>query len=293
MKRYKATLIGNGVMGNRHKNRFEFCGVSFLHVVDLDTADFFAADAENVDFVVIATPASTHYNYVKYFLEKRIPVFVEKPLAVNAAKAQELVDLAKRNNTILFVAQSECFNPLFLNFRKHFVAELKQNANARLEFRREHRYSNRCRDVNVALDLLVHDLCIFFMTFRYEDVKIVNFEQINKNDNLMQNYDEAHLRLFVEKGEFAGVTADFYVNRNSDRDVRTIDVEMGRKGDIPAVSYSTSLIKYLPNGEIAHVADSLENEHKFFMKLLAGACTEWGLRAAQNAADAVKIVTYN
>jgi hypothetical protein len=52
-----------------------------------------------------------------------------------------------------------------------------------------------------------------------------------------------------------------------------------------------SLARYNDDGEIAHIPDSLENEHRFFLKLLAGACTDWGKRLAQTAADCVKITS--
>ena len=54
---------------------------------------------------------------------------------------------------------------------------------------------------------------------------------------------------------------------------------------------TSRLAHYQENGEIEHVPDSLDNEHKFFLKLLAGACGQWGRHAAQNAADSVKMAT--
>ena len=299
MKPYNAILVGNGTMGKRHRARFEACGVKFIAAADnqeefneiTDKLTCGTAGGLPADFAVIASPASTHYAYAKFFLERKIPVLVEKPLAISGEEAQELVDLAAKNDTLLFVAQSECFNPIFLNFRKHFLAELNARleagdklpaGNVRLEFRREHKYSERCRDVNVTLDLLVHDLSLFFTLFRYEDV-----DMLFKTS--AESRDRARLYLKVARGPYKGVTADFYVNRDSDVDVRTISVQYGRQGGSPGSDYTVSLARYLDNGEIAHIPDSLENEHRFFLKLLNGACGDWGRRAAQNAADCVKI----
>ena len=293
MKPYKAILVGNGTMGKRHRMRFEACGVQFAAVVDnldefngiSDKLNSGTAGGLPVDFVVIASPAVTHYAYAKFFVERRIPVFVEKPLATTAGEAQELVDLAVENGTLLFVAQSECYNPLFLNFRKHFMSELSQGRNSvQLEFRREHRYSPRCRDVDVRLDLLVHDLSLFFTLFKYKDVEA--------SGSALGNADASRMRLEVVRGPYKGVAAEFYVNRDSDVDVRTISVSYGRQGDFPGSSYTVSLARYDNNGEIAHIPDSLDNEHRFFLKLLAGACGEWGRRAAQSAADCVKFATH-
>lgn len=280
-------------MGGRHRARFEACGVEFVAVLDRECSDESVLKAsiegKEFDFAVIASPASTHYAYAKFFLERKIPVFVEKPLAIAGAEAQELVDLAAKSDTLLFVAQSECYNPIFLNFRKHFLAELNARIDAgdklpavRLEFRREHQYSPRCRDVDVSVDLLVHDLGLFFTLFRYEDVE-VSFK------TSAESRDRARLYLKVARGPYRGVTADFYANRDSGVDVRTISVSYGRQGGSPGSDYTVSLARYLENGDIAHIPDSLDNEHRFFLKLIAGACGEWGRRAAQNAADCVKI----
>lgn len=308
----KAILVGNGTMGGRHRGRFEACGVSFVGVADSD-ADFekiadklnTAGDAKTVDFAVIASPATTHYRYAKFFLERHIPVFEEKPLATTAEQAQELVDMAAASGTVLFVAQSECFNPIFLNFRKHFLAELNERCTnitagnepcrgVHLEFRREHRYSSRCRDVSVMLDLLVHDLSMFLTMFRTEEVKLEWLRTGGKSPG-DDEFDSAMMRLRIASGKYRGVIADFYVNRNSGCDVRTISVNFARHlssgGGVPETSYTVSLARYTPEGEIAHVPDSLDNEHRFFLKLLAGACTDWGRRAAQNAADCVRLAT--
>ena len=286
-------------MGERHRRRFELCGVNFVAVADskaefdgiVDKLNFGAGElSAGVDFAVVASPATTHYDYAKFFLERHIPVFVEKPLATTAEQAQELVDMAAASGTTLFVAQSECFNPIFLNFRKHFVAELNARianneggAGVHLEFRREHRYSSRCRDVNVMLDLLVHDLSMFLTMFRAEDVKMEWLKTGKKASNDEAEFDSAMMRLRVASGEYRGVIADFYVNRKSNCDMREIAVEF------PKSRYTVSLARYTPEGEIAHVPDSLDNEHRFFLKLLAGACTDWGRRAAQNAADCVRM----
>ena len=295
MRALRAILVGNGTMGKRHRARFEACGVEFVAVLDKECSDESVLTAsiagKEFDFAVIASPATTHYAYAKFFVERRIPVFVEKPLATTAEEAQELVDLSVKNGSRLFVAQSECFNPLFLNFRKHFLLELNELLDAggklpavRLEFRREHRYSPRCRDVDVSLDLLVHDLGLFFTLFRYEDAE-VSFKTST------ESCDRARLYMKVVRGPYRGVTADFCVNRDSDVDVRTISVSYGRQGGSPGSDYTVSLAHYLENGDIAHVPDSLDNEHRFFLKLLDGACGDWGKRLAQTAANSVKVAT--
>ncbi len=270
-------------MGKRHKERFETCDVSFSKIVDSQDESFL--DGENPDFVVVASPARTHYQYVKICLERKVPVFVEKPLAVTGEEAQSLVDLAEANDTLLFVAQSECFNPLFLNFRKRFVdefkevlAEYKSSQNVNLRFRREHTYSERCRDVNVALDMLVHDLSLFLTLFKYENIDVDEHELGDKGDM-------ARISLKVARGEYAGVQAYFYVDRNSEKDVRNVTAEF------PDAEFIISLARHQKNGEVVHSSDSLDNEQRFFLKLLSGVYRDWGRRLAQVSADAVKIAS--
>lgn len=294
-------------MGKRHLSRFQACGVNFEKILDLDGLAWLNGpecaallNKTSLDFAVVASPASTHYDYVKFFLERKIPVLVEKPLAETGEEAQELLRLAEENDVLLFVAQSECFNPLFLNFRKHFMLDLNRAAtkkdgldsdatenalDVKLEFRREHGYSERCRDVDVSLDLLVHDVSLFLTMFRYEDV-------VAEDSSADNSQDERRLVLNVVSGPYAGVVADFYVNRNSPRDVRTISVEFGGKKSLPGFDYSVSLARYTNEGQVAHIPDSLDNEHRFFLKLLGGGLGDWGRRAAHVAAHTVEMVTF-
>ena len=270
-RKYKAVLFGNGTMGERHRRFFEYSGVQFLKVFDvedLDDAgnlktsliDEFVSN-EKIDFAVIASPATTHYQYARLCLERKISVFVEKPLATFGEQAQELVDLSIRNNVILFVAQSECFNSVFLNFRKHFMNEIGASGNAAR--------MRECADSSFRLE------------FRRELEKFT----ISKNE------DRAQMQISIVKGAHAGAEFDFVVDRNSDIDVRTISVEFVNDDGSPSCDYSVSLAPHNENGEVVHISDSLENEHKFFLKLMAGACSEWGRRAAQCAANAVKLAT--
>lgn len=278
--RLNAILVGCGTMGKRHMDRFSACGVQFQKIVD--SPDTVFGNDSDVDFVVIASPAVTHYEYVKACLERGIPVFVEKPLAITSALAKELTHLALANDTLLFVAQSECFNPIFLNFRTHFIRELKAKASQQcldvnLEFRREHRFSERCRDVNVALDLLIHDVSLFLTMFKYDNVNVVCAELSNDGDraSLVLEAFENNVR----------VKGCFYANRSSESDVRQLSAKFA------GAEYAVSLAAHEENGDVVHVPDSLDNEHRFFLKLMAGACGEWGNRLLKTAADAVTLVS--
>lgn len=302
MTQYHAILVGNGTMGGRHRTRFEGCGVLFDKVLDVDAEKWLSENHEKlgVDFAVVASPASSHYDYVKFFLERKIPVLVEKPLAVTAEQALELVELSRSTDTLLFVAQSECYNPLFLAFRRHLQVDLRNAVAARaavgktaesapldvkLEFRREHGFTERCRDVDVSLDLLIHDVSLFLNLFDARDVR-----PVDENPSRESSADCRRIALKVVSGEFAGVEATLVANRNSDRDLRTVSVVFGRNGDIPGFDYSVSLARYTGDGSVVHLPDSLDNEHRFFLRLLAGSHREWAERALQNAAQSIALL---
>ena len=55
-------------------------------------------DDKEIDAVIIATPINTHYNLVKKALLSKKHVFVEKPISTTLSKAEELINIAKKNN---------------------------------------------------------------------------------------------------------------------------------------------------------------------------------------------------
>lgn len=64
-----------------------------------------------VDAVYVAVPNSLHYEITKYFLEHKIPVFLEKPMCSNAKEAKALVELAREKNTYLHHGIIPLYNP--------------------------------------------------------------------------------------------------------------------------------------------------------------------------------------
>ena len=77
------------------------------------------------DAVVIATPVGTHYTLAKAALEAGKHVFVEKPLASSAKEAEELVELAEKNDLRLMVGHTEKVDAIEDDVgRAHLVAEV-------------------------------------------------------------------------------------------------------------------------------------------------------------------------
>lgn len=116
----KVGIVGVGYWGPnlvRNFNNIEGCDVDAICDLDqrnLDNIkrlcpevstfhDFDTMIDSGIDAVVIATPTATHFGLAKRALEKGIHVFVEKPLTVESTESQQLIEIAKENNLVLFV----------------------------------------------------------------------------------------------------------------------------------------------------------------------------------------------
>lgn len=73
---------------------------------------------DNIDGVIIATPASTHFQIAKEFLNRGFNLLIEKPLATNYKDALRLYEVAKKNKNIVMVGHIFLYNPAFLKVKK-------------------------------------------------------------------------------------------------------------------------------------------------------------------------------
>jgi len=167
MAKLRAGVIGVGHLGQHHARLYASLPDSTLvGVIDQDQGRASAIAQKHgaqvfsdlpdflkqVDVASIAVPTSGHYSVTKACLEAGKHVLVEKPIAVLPAEARELVGLAKRHRCTLQVGHSERFNPIMQMMRPHI---------RRPELFECHRlgiYSERGTDVDVVLDLMIHDL---------------------------------------------------------------------------------------------------------------------------------------
>ena len=107
-----------------------------------------------VDAAVVAAPTSAHAEIGRPLLENGIDLLIEKPIAADHASAQRLVEAAERHGRMLQIGHLERFNP--------GVSALKKIVNIPLffEVHRLSLFSPRSLDVDVVLDLMIHDLDI-------------------------------------------------------------------------------------------------------------------------------------
>ncbi len=167
MAKLRAGVIGVGHLGQHHARLYaSLPGSRLIGVVDQDhgraslIGEQYGARAfddlsdllKHVDIVSVAVPTSAHYSVTRACLEAGKHVLVEKPIAVLPIEAQELVELAKMNRCTLQVGHSERFNPIMQMMRQHIRQPVL------FESLRMGVYSERGTDVDVVLDLMIHDL---------------------------------------------------------------------------------------------------------------------------------------
>ncbi len=169
MKKIRAGVIGVGYLGKFHAQKYKGMeGVELVGVVDVDikrakeVAEGLGVEAYDnykdllgkVDAVSIVTPTETHRDVGKEFLSNGIDVLIEKPMTVTMEEADDLINVAKENNAILQVGHLERFNP---------AVTALDGIVKKPVFIESHRLSpfpNRATDVDVVLDLMIHDIDI-------------------------------------------------------------------------------------------------------------------------------------
>ena len=219
--RIRTGVVGVGYLGKFHAAKYAHSQqADLVAVVDIrperarqaaakfNTRDFkhHAEIYDMVDAVSIATPTYCHYDIAKDFLDHGIDVLVEKPMTVTVEQADHLIRRASENNCILQVGHLERFNPVFRS--------IKDVLNSPLFFE-SHRLSPfkaRGTDVDVVLDLMIHDIDII-MNFVGSDV--VNVDAIGI-PVLSPLIDIANVRLRFANGCMANLTA----SRISDKEMR-------------------------------------------------------------------------
>jgi predicted dehydrogenase len=167
MRKVRTAVIGVGYLGRFHAQKYaQADGCELAAVVDPDPAARAAVGAElhvaaldtyasllgAVDAVSVVTPTPAHFEIAREFLAAGAHVLVEKPITETPAEARELIALAARAGRILQVGHLERFNAAIL------AAEPHLHAPRFIECHRLAPYRERGTDVNVVLDLMIHDI---------------------------------------------------------------------------------------------------------------------------------------
>jgi predicted dehydrogenase len=212
LSKIRVAVIGAGAFGRHHLRVLsQSLNATLAGVVDSDPERAAQAAAEhncltfatlgelqgNADAAVVAVPTSLHAEVGCELLESGIDVLVEKPIAADVASARRLVDTAAAHQRILQIGHLERFNPA--------VAALKKITTIPLffEIHRLSLFSPRSLDVDVVLDLMIHDLDIVL------DLAGALPEEIRAAgiSILSEKVDIANVRLAFPGGCIANLTA--------------------------------------------------------------------------------------
>ncbi|MFQ5655965.1 MAG: Gfo/Idh/MocA family oxidoreductase [Candidatus Methylomirabilales bacterium] len=205
-------VIGVGHVGQHHARIYrELPGVELAGVADTDPATLREVQGvlgvpvfpdhqelfDRIDGVSISVPTHHHAPIARDCLERGVDVLVEKPLAETLEEAEGLTDLAKRRGRILQVGHVERFNGAVRALRRIVKSP------GFIECHRLSPFPQRSTDVDVILDLMIHDIDII-LSLVNSPVTQVSAVGVPV---LTDRVDIANARLEFETGCVANVTA--------------------------------------------------------------------------------------
>jgi predicted dehydrogenase len=211
-------VIGLGYLGKFHYQKYKLNrSVNLTSVVDqqIENLDFidskkiiktdkYANIIDNVDAVSIVTPTKTHYKIAKFFLENKKHVLLEKPMTETVPQANKLNSLAKRNKCILQVGHLEQFNPAVKKLKQSF-----KNPQF-IEVHRLCQFNPRANDVDVVLDLMIHDIDIVMSLVKKRIKKI----SVSGKKIITDLTDIANVRIEFSDNIIANLTASRISTKN-------------------------------------------------------------------------------
>ena len=150
-----------------------------------------------VDAVSVCVPTVHHARVAGELIAAGVDVLIEKPLAASLADADEILELSRRHGRIVQVGHLERFNPAVT------AAQGQLNRPMFFESHRLSVFTPRSLDVDVVLDLMIHDLDIVlsFVASPVREVRAVGLPVLS------QKVDIANVRLEFENGCIANFTA--------------------------------------------------------------------------------------
>lgn len=188
-----------------------------------------------VDSVMISTPTESHYSIAKYFLENMKPVLVEKPFTSTIEQADELVKISEKNKLPIYVDHLERFNPAIEYLKKIVKRPLF------IEVQRLGSFSSRSLDIDVIMDLMIHDLDIIL---QWDKSKIKHINSLGV-PIISNKIDIANARLEFNSGLVVNITA----SRVSQKKTRKLRIF--QKDEYISLDYKKKRVKIysISNGE--------------------------------------------
>ncbi|MCK4765851.1 MAG: Gfo/Idh/MocA family oxidoreductase [Candidatus Aminicenantes bacterium] len=259
-KKYRVGVVGTGTMGRNHLRvvnsipGFELTCAADISEENLNSAcapfqlKKFTGHKDMVDLldaVMVSAPTENHHSICKYFLENKKHVLVEKPFTTNLEQADELIALAEKEDLVLAVGHLERFNPVVQHIRDMVKKPLF------IEIQRLGPFSPRSLDVDVIMDLMIHDIDII-LQWDHSGIKQVNASGI---PIISKKIDIATVRLEFNSGLVANITA----SRVSQKKTRKLRIF--QKNQYFSVDYKKKRAKIfaLANGNIIEDLPEIED----------------------------------
>jgi predicted dehydrogenase len=212
MRRLRAAVVGVGYLGRFHAEKYAaHPGAELVAVVDVDAARAREIGAElgvealtdhrelygRIDCASVSVPTRHHHAVATDLMQAGIDVLVEKPLTSTVEEGRALVELAVRTERILQVGHLERFNPAVLAL-DGLVTQPRF-----IECHRLAPFTERGTDVDVVLDLMIHDLDVI-LSMVPSEVRAVEAVGVPV---LSSSVDIANARLRFANGCIANLTA--------------------------------------------------------------------------------------
>ncbi|MEZ0329145.1 MAG: Gfo/Idh/MocA family oxidoreductase [Dissulfuribacterales bacterium] len=212
MKPIKVAVVGVGYLGRFHAQKYKAMpNVELVCVVEpnpergSEIAQELQVPVYNsilpiigqIDAVSVACPTVSHFHITRELLNASIHCFVEKPITTTLDEANELIALASQKGLILQVGHIERFNPAIAFLLQHVTRPMF------IEAHRLSVFKQRAIDVDVVLDLMIHDLdlVLALMKTMPRELHAVG------TPVLTPNVDIANARLVFANGCVANLTA--------------------------------------------------------------------------------------
>ena len=211
-KHIRAGVVGIGHLGNYHLQKYakiSDCKITAVADTEPDrarqAASLYNCEAftdhkqmlGKVDAVSIAVPTAWHHRVARDFLAAGIDVLIEKPLCATLEEADDLLELARKNKAVFQVGFVERFNPAVMALEKIITRPVF------IEVHRLHPFFERGTDVDVILDLMIHDLDL---VLKFVRSPVINLEAIGV-PVLSGKIDISNVRLTFADGCIANLTA--------------------------------------------------------------------------------------
>lgn len=213
----KTATIGVGSLGRHHaRNHATLAGEGkseFVAVCDSreETARSIAEEYKTewttdwrsligrVDAVSLSTPTESHCEIGCALLEAGIHVLVEKPIARSLEEADKMIEAAKKSGAMLMVGHLERYNPAMVALRPHVKSPLY------FEIHRIGQFTARSLDIDVVLDVMIHDLDIVQWLVG-KDIEVADVHAVGI-PVLTKKVDAANARIEFANGAVANITA--------------------------------------------------------------------------------------